>query len=57
MNYTKLLEAVQNRVDTVGIDQTKKEISEMKLRVWPISFSETCDKLDSGEYYNYKEYK
>jgi hypothetical protein len=57
MNYTELFTAVQDRVDTVGIDQTKKEISEMKLRVWPISFSEVCDKLDSGEYYSYKECK
>ena len=57
MKYTELFEAVQDRVDTVGIDQTKQEISEMKLRVWPISFSEVCDKLDNGEYYSYKEYK
>ena len=60
MNYTELFTAVQDRVDTVGIDQTKKEISEMTLRVWPISFtesySEKCDKLDSGEYYSYDEY-
>ena len=60
MNYTELFAAVQDRVDTVGIDQTKKEISEMKLRVWPIylpneSYSEKCDKLDSGEYYSYNE--
>ena len=56
MNYTKLFEAVQDRVDTVGIDQTKKEISEMKLRVWPIYLpNDNCDKLDSGEYYSYKD--
>ena len=38
MKYTQLFTAVQDRVDTVGIDQTKKEISEMKLRVWPIYY-------------------
>jgi hypothetical protein len=60
MKYTELFAAIQDRVDTVGIDQTKKEISEMKLRVWPIylpnePYSEVCDKLDSGEYYSYNE--
>jgi hypothetical protein len=54
MNYTKLLEAVQDRVDTVGIDQTKQEISEMKLRVWPIYLPDDSETLD-GEYYSYKE--
>ena len=56
MNYTELFAAIQDRVDTVGIDQTKKEISEMKLRVWPIHLpNDNCDELDSGECYNYNE--
>ena len=56
MNYTELFAAIQDRVDTVGIDQTKKEISEMKLRVWPIQLPNDSETLD-GEYYSYKEYK
>ena len=65
MNYTELFAAIQNRVDTVGIDQTKKEITSMEFSdhryVHKISceeiYSEKCDKLDNGDYYSYKEYK
>ena len=31
MTYTKLLKTVQDRVDTVGIDQTKKEMGDLKM--------------------------
>ena len=56
MNYTELFAAIQDRVDIVGIDQTKKEISEMKFSdPCEESYSEKCDKLDSGEYYSYKD--
>ena len=65
MNYTELFAAIQDRVDTVGIDQTKKEITSMEFSDHRYthkisceeSYSEKCDKLDNGEYYSYKEYK
>jgi hypothetical protein len=31
MNYTELFAAIQDRVDTVGINQTKKEITSMEF--------------------------
>ena len=65
MNYTELFAAIQDRVDTVGIDQTKKEITSMEFSDHSYahkisceeSYSEKCDKLDNGEYYSYKEWK
>jgi hypothetical protein len=56
INYNELFAAIQDRVDTVGINQTKKEITSMEFSDHSYahkisceeSYSEKCDKFDNG---------